>query len=111
MSRCPFPISSTQAEDVGNIIHSDIRIVPVPTPNGERYYSIFKDGFSNWTSMALMKKKSDTADIFIKFVAFLETTTGETVKMLRTDGGKEYDNDYLNKFFATSGIVHQPSNS
>ena len=55
--------------------------------------------------------KRNTADIFIKFVAFLETTTGETVKMLRTDGGKEYDNDYLNKFFATSGIVHQTSNS
>ena len=111
MSRCPFPTSSTQAEDVGHIIHSDIGIVPVPTPNGERYYSIFKDGFSNWTSIALMKKKSDTADIFIKFVTFLKTTTGKTVKILRTDGGKEYDNDYLNKFFATSGIVHQTSNS
>ena len=34
--------------------------------------------------MALMKKKSDTADIFIKFVAFLETTTAKTVKILRT---------------------------
>jgi hypothetical protein len=111
MSRSPFPTSSTQAEHVGHIIHSEIGIVPVPTPNGECCYSIFKDDYSNWTSMALMKKKSDAADFFIKFVAFVKTATGKTVKILRTDGGKEYDNGYLNNFLATSGIVHQTSNS
>jgi hypothetical protein len=36
--------------------------------------------------MVLMKKKSD-ADLFIKFVAFITTAMGKTVKILRMDGG------------------------
>ncbi len=110
MSRSPFPNSHTKADDVGHIIHSGIGIVPIMTPAGERYYTIFKDDYSNWTSMALMKEKSEVADLFIKFVAFVKTTTGKTIRILRTDGGKEYDNNYLNNYFATSGIVHQTSN-
>ena len=111
MTRSPFPSSITKAEDVGDIIHSDIGIVPIPTPTGEYYYSIFKDDFSNWTAVALMKKKSEAANFFIKFAAFLKTATGKSVKILRTDGGKEYNNEYLNNYLTNSGIVHQTSNS
>lgn len=109
MSRSPFPTSNTKAEDIGHIIHSDIGIVPMMTPGGECYYAIFKDDYSNWTSVVLMKKKSDVADYFIKFAAFVNTATGKTVKILRTDGGKEYDNTYLNNYLAKSGIIHQTS--
>ena len=111
MTRSPFPSSITKAEDVGDIIHSDIGIVPIPTPTGEYYYSIFKDDFSNWTAVALMKKKSEAANFFIKFAAFLKTAIGKSVKILRTDGGKEYNNEYLNNYLTNSGIVHQTSNS
>jgi GAG-pre-integrase domain len=37
MSRIPFPTSSSKADDVGHIIHSDIGIVPVTTLAGERH--------------------------------------------------------------------------
>lgn len=42
ISRNPFPTSHTKSNDIGHIIHSDIGIVPTMTPNGERYYAVFK---------------------------------------------------------------------
>lgn len=57
-----------------------------------------------------MKRKSEVSDQFIKFVAFVKNTTGKKIKILRTDGGKEYDNMHLNNYLATLGIVHQKTN-
>jgi hypothetical protein len=110
MTRSPFPSSSTKSESVGHIIHSDIGIVSIPSPSGEHYYSISKDDYSNWTSVTLMKKKSDAAKHLIKFIQFLKTTSGNSVRIVRTDGGKEYDNIFINDFFATNGITHQITN-
>ena len=58
-----------------------------------------------------MKKKSDASRDLIKFIKFLQTTSGNTVRIVRTDGGKEYDNNFINDFFAANGITHQISNS
>lgn len=110
MTRSPFPSSSTKSENVGHIIHSEIGIVPIPSSSGEHYYSISKDDYSNWTSVTLMKKKSDAAKHLIKFIQFLKTTSGNSVRIVRTDGGKEYDNIFINDFFATNGITHQITN-
>lgn len=43
----------------------------------------------------------------MKFIAFVKRATGRDVRIVRTDGGKEYDNDVINNFFTAEGIVHQ----
>jgi hypothetical protein len=108
--RTPFCSSTTKSTGVGHIIHSDIGEVPVPTFNNEIYYVVFKDDFSNWTSVVCMKKKSDATKLLMKFIAFVKRATDRNVKIVRTDGGKEYDNDAINDFFASEGIVHQITN-
>jgi hypothetical protein len=58
-----------------------------------------------------MKKKSDASRDLIKFIKFLQTTSGNTVRIVRTHCGKKYDNNFINDFFAANGITHQISNS
>ncbi len=56
------------------------------------------DDFSNWTPLTLMKKKkkkkSDALRDLIKFIKFLLTTSGNTVRIVRTDDGKECNNNF-----------------
>lgn len=54
-----------------------------------------------------MKQKSQAEDLFIKFSAFVKTTTGNDVKILRTDGGTEYRSNRLKNWLENSGIIHQ----
>ena len=54
-----------------------------------------------------MKRKSDATKLLMKFIAFVKRATGRDVRIVRTDGGKEYDNDVINNFFTAEGIVHQ----
>ena len=107
--RAPFCSSTTKSDEVGHIIHADIREVPVPTFNGEKYYLIMKDDFSNFTSAAAMKKKSDATKLLMKFIAFVKRATGRDVRIVRTDGGGEFDNYIINEFYDKEGIQHQIS--
>jgi hypothetical protein len=53
----------------------------VPTGlNGERYFVSFKDDFSGWIEIKLLKYKSEVPDTFKKFKAKLETETGEKAR-------------------------------
>lgn len=91
MHRSPFPNDGrTRAKAVGELVHSDVGgPMQQPTPNGERYYVIFKDDFSEWTEVNLMKQKSEVEDLFVKFVVRMKTQTGRNVKILRSDNGGE----------------------
>jgi hypothetical protein len=108
MHRSPFPTGRSRAKEVGEIIHSDVGFVNVPTPNGETCFVLFKDDFSGWTKVYLMKSKSEADDNFLKFVAFLEATTGKKVKILRTDQGVEYKKN--RSWREERGIIHQTTN-
>ena len=107
MKRSPFSTGRNRATKPGQIIHSDTGFVPIKTPNGETCYVIFKDDFSNWTSVKLMKQKSEVEELFMTFAAFLKNTTGNNVEILRTDGGTEYGSKQFKHWLEHSGITHQ----
>lgn len=108
INRSPFPREGRKRVSiVGQIIHSDTGFVPVKTPGVVTCYVMFKDDYSIWTWLHLMKQKSQAEDLFIKFSAFVKTTTGNDVKILRTDGGTEYRSNRLKNWLENSGIIHQ----
>lgn len=66
---------------IGQVIHSDVcGPMQVGTLNGERYFVSFKDDFSGWIEIKLLKYKSEVPDTFKKFKAKLETETGEKAR-------------------------------
>ena len=109
MKRSPFPPGRTRATKVGEIIHVDTGLVPVPTVNGETCYANFKDDYSGWSVVKLMKKKSEIGEHLLAFIAFVETSTGKKVKIVRSDGAIELATNKLEQRFKELGIVHQKS--
>ena len=59
--------------------------------SGYRYYVLFKDDFSKYRSVYLLKRKGEVVDKVKIFLAEAKVL-GHTVKELLTDGGGECDN-------------------
>ena len=55
------------------------------------------------------KRKSEAAGHLLNFIAFVETSTGNKVKIVRSDEGTELDSNYLKARLQELGIVHQTS--
>lgn len=108
MHRLPFPTKGRErAEKVGELVHGDVGIVNITTPDGCRFYSLLKDDYTEFTNAKLLKKKSDAATHVIEFCEKIKTQTGNPVKVLRTDQGTEYRGERFDKWKQDSGVIHQ----
>ncbi len=87
--RLPFPSGGrTRATAVGRLIHSDVEGPLSPMSlSGARYFVLFKDDYSGFRVIHLMKHKSEVPDLFRQFAARLLRETGHYVTTLRSDGG------------------------
>ena len=73
------------------MIHSDVcGPMEIATQDGERYYVIFKDDYSGWCEIQLLKQKSELPKAFKIFSSKMEADTNKKIKVLRSDGGGEY---------------------
>ncbi|CAH9143716.1 unnamed protein product [Cuscuta epithymum] len=55
----------------------------------------------------MLKYKSDVFKVFVKFKRLVENQSGNSIKILRTDGGGEYTSKEFTKFCEDNGIVHE----
>lgn len=68
MHKLPFTKSTSKTDHVGELIHSDVvGPMQVPSPNGVRYYVLFKDDFSRYKAVYFIKQKSETAECLKSF--------------------------------------------
>src|ERR1700693_4678884 len=106
-SRHPFPISSSHASDLLELVHSDL-IRPFPVSLGRaKYAATFVDDKSRYIWVFLAENKSDTFQIFKTFVTRVENETGRQIKILRTDNGGEYTGNEFRQFVQDRGIHHE----
>ncbi|KAL0302718.1 UNVERIFIED_CONTAM: Retrovirus-related Pol polyprotein from transposon TNT 1-94 [Sesamum angustifolium] len=54
-----------------------------------------------------MREKSEVFKVFKKFKNMVEKQSGRSIKVLRSDRGKEYNNSEFDKFCEEEGIEHQ----
>jgi hypothetical protein len=60
MCRAPFMSTRTRTTRIGHLIHSDVcGPMEVLTPNGERYYVVFKDDHLNCCEVQFLNQKSE----------------------------------------------------
>ncbi|KAL0424011.1 UNVERIFIED_CONTAM: Retrovirus-related Pol polyprotein from transposon TNT 1-94 [Sesamum radiatum] len=108
----PFPSgTSWRAKAVLELIHTDV-CGPMRTPSHEqnRYFILFIDDYSRMTWVYFMREKSEVFKVFKKFKNLVEKQSGRSIKVLRSDRGKEYNNSEFNKFCEEEGIEHQTTN-
>ncbi|KAL0359481.1 UNVERIFIED_CONTAM: Retrovirus-related Pol polyprotein from transposon TNT 1-94 [Sesamum angustifolium] len=100
--------TSWRAKAVLELIHTDV-CGPMRTPSHEqnRYFILFIDDYSRMTWVYFMREKFEVFKVFKKFKNLVEKQSGRSIKVLRSDRGKEYNNSEFDKFCEEEGIEHQ----
>jgi len=78
-----------------------------PSLNDSKYYIAFIDDYLRMCWIYCMKFKSNVADIFMKFKAWVETQSGCKMQVIKFDSGTEYTFEKFNKFCVDADIEHQ----
>ena len=108
MTRSPFVGQMKRANEVLEIIHSDVCGPFKEMARGGFYYFItFIDDLSRYGHLFLMKNKSESFEKFKEFKAQVENQTGKSIKTLRSDRGGEYLSTEFIEFLKEHGIVSQ----
>jgi hypothetical protein len=74
---------------------------------GSFYFLTFIDDFSRKIWIYFLRHKSETFEKFKEFKAEAEKQSGKYIKVLRSDGGGEYNSDEFANFYKSQGIIMQ----
>ena len=91
----------------GEKIHTDVcGPINVEPPRGSRYFLLFKDECTNFRKVYFLRHKSEVFERFKDFEKFVNTQTGNRIKILRSDNGREYTSEEFRKHTENLGIIH-----
>lgn len=77
------------------MVHSDVfGSIEVPSLGGNKYFVSFMEEFTRMTWVRLIKFKHEMFVEFQKFKVNAENQSGQRLKILRTDGGGEFNSTY-----------------
>lgn len=102
--RLPFSVSLSRASHNFDLIHCDLWTSSVVGVFGFKYYLVILDDCSHYLWTFPLRFKSDTYTTLTNFFAHVHTQFGTTVKAIKCDNGKEFDNFSARTFFLTCGI-------
>uniref|UniRef100_A0A2A4K3T3 Endonuclease n=1 Tax=Heliothis virescens TaxID=7102 RepID=A0A2A4K3T3_HELVI len=106
MHNLPFKNNRRRAEDILEIVHTDVNGPHNTTGyGGEKYFVTFIDDYSKLAKVYCIKSKDQVADCFIEYVNAVQNLTGKMIKELRCDNGKEYMNSKMYSFAREKGII------
>ena len=90
------------------LIHSDLcEFKEILTLGGNKYISTFIDDFSKYTTIYLLKNKSDSFEKFQDFLKEVKNQFSRKIKRIRSDRGHEYESSAFNSFVQSLGIIHE----
>lgn len=92
-----FEDSSSRASRKFELVHSDLKELPITSYHKYKYFVTFLDDYSSHCCVILLKKKSDTITAIDTFLAMVRTQHGILVKQFMTDAGGEYKSIVLAK--------------
>ncbi|GJW43297.1 retrotransposon protein, putative, ty1-copia subclass [Tanacetum coccineum] len=105
MARKPFPHQVERAKDLLGLIHTDV-CDPFRTVSreGTSYFITFKDDFSRYGFVYLMKHKHEVFETFKVFQNEVENQLGKKIKVIRFDRGGEYLSHEFVNYMKSCGI-------
>ena len=90
-------------------MHSDLCQMDAPSLGGAKYFMTLLDDFSKRIHIYLLKTKDGVQKCISHFITQMDSQYGLRIKVLRTDNGKEYINQQVERILEQSGITHQTS--
>lgn len=110
-SRLPFPQSSNRSDALLQVVHVDVCGPMENKSIGQsRYFLLLVDDYSRMTFVYFLKNKSEVFNKFKLFKKMVETQTNKSIKVLRSDNGREFCSNEMSDFLKASGILHQRTN-
>ena len=95
---------SERRQNFGDEIHSDLWGPGELETLGKRKYWVgFTDDWSRWTTVYLLRVKSDVFPAYTAFASWVRTHMGVTIKCLHTDRGGEYMSLEFGKYLEKHG--------
>ncbi|KAM1942342.1 hypothetical protein ACFX15_010828 [Malus domestica] len=108
--KLPFSFNITTVSNSLDLIHCDVwGPCPVSSVSGYKYYVLFVDEYSKYSSLFPLQHKSEVFSTFVIFKAYVENLLGHKIKILRTDSGGEFNGSAFASFLLQHGISHQYS--
>ncbi|KAF2892764.1 hypothetical protein ILUMI_13408 [Ignelater luminosus] len=109
MHNLPFHNNRRRAEDILEIVHTDLNGPHQTTGyEGEKYFLTFIDDYSKLTKVYCIQTKTEVFDCLVQYVNKIQNLTGKMIKELRCDNGKEYINSRVFQFAKEKGIIIKP---
>jgi transposase InsO family protein len=110
-SRISLKTGRKRATRIGELTHSDVWGPIATTSIGRaRYFVTFKDDYSGYTTVYVVKRKNEVPALIRLYHALLLNETGFYMLTLRSDNGKgEYVNKKNAEWLAQHGIRHETS--
>jgi hypothetical protein len=102
--RLPFSSSSNRVAKAFDLIHLDLWTSSVVGVLGSKYYLVILDDFTHYLWTFSLKLKSDTFTTLSNFFAYVATQFGSTVKAIKCDNGREFDNSSTRTILLSKGI-------
>ena len=91
MTKQPFNVKGIRAQDLLELVHTDV-CGPMSTlaKGGYEYFITFTDDYSRYGYVCLMRWKFEVFEKFKEFRAKVENQLGKHIKAIRFDQGGEY---------------------
>ena len=107
--RTTFPNSGgKRCYKVLGLVHSDVcGKIGTQSLSGAEYFLTFIDDKTRNTWIYVLKHKSQVFEKFLEWKALIEKSSGETLKILRTDNGGEYKSAEFHNYLKKEGIRHE----
>ena len=101
-----IPKTATRRTSLLALVHTNLKgPLPVPTPEGYRYWQPFVDDKSRFTAVAFLRKKSEALLSFKRYKAYAENKLGCKIQVERDDKGGEFIGKEFFDFCADEGIL------
>ena len=108
MTKIPFNAKGRKAQELLELVHTDVR-GPMSTQakGGYEYFITFTDDYSRYGYVYLMRRKSKAFEKFKEFRAEVENQLGKHIKAIQSDQGGEYLLGDFKDYLTQNGIVSQ----
>ena len=108
--RASFPISHSHAKRVGDLVHTDICYLGIPTIlNCFTMFILFVDDATRYTTLYLLKSKADAGEAFKDYDRKFFNMTQRHITVLHSDGAKEYFSKSIKEYCNAHGITQDCS--
>lgn len=108
MTRAPFPYSTSRSTAPLQLLHTDVMGgMPVLSAGGAAYLVTIIDVYTRFKAVIPICNKGLAKDAVIRIVNLWENQTDKRVKVVCSDGGKEYTGGALTGWLRDKGITHQ----